>query len=242
LLEPDLFKQKKAELAAFDFSAIVDNRVLTKPVLLPSGSLYREQSLESGYDYYVETFGQDTEVDGDRLRYTGYIYWQRKQVELSAVRGVQVYIRNVGIGPYDQTLMGFARVNPSSRVGQISSEIFVEEGLERALNVDRNSFRETDAHYRALQAHLWQLLGSTKRSHGVMGISVDAYWKRRERREENALSQQAEAIGKQVRRASGGKLSVEFLDEENPEPYTLKGQRVAVSECVNHCETTRFRI
>ena len=43
-----------------------------------------------------------------------------------------------------------------AQTGQISGEIYIEEGLEQALNVDRRSFRETDPHYLMLQQHIWQ--------------------------------------------------------------------------------------
>lgn len=228
LLEPDLLKQKKEELAHFDFSVIVDNRRLLKPVLLPSGPLAREEKLEREYDCHLETFSKDEEVDGARLKYNGYMFWQRKQVELSAVRGIQIYIRNVGIGPYDRTLMGFSKVNPTSRVGQMSGEIYVEEGLERALNIDRNSFRETDAHHLALQRHLWKLIGSAKRGDGIMGISVDAYWKRRERKDRQLLEEHVEMLAEQVQLASAGRFALDFVDKENPEPYILEGDHVVV--------------
>ena len=50
--------------------------------------------------------------------------------------------------PYDEGI----------KFGQVSGEIYVKEGLESALNIDRSSFRETDSHYLAIRAHLWNLL------------------------------------------------------------------------------------
>jgi len=228
LLEPDLLRRKKEELDRFSFSVLVDNRPLRKPALLPSGAVAREDKLERGYDYYLETFSRNETVDENTLKYEGYIFWQRKQVEPSAARGIQIYIRNVGIGLYDQTLMGFSVVNPTSRAGQMSGEIYVEEGLERALSVDRNSFRETDAHYIALQEHLWKLIGSATRGDGIMGMSVDAYWKRRDRREEQAHREHVQKLTEQIRRASGGKLVLNFSDEDNPQPYTLGDNQITV--------------
>jgi len=207
---------------------VVDNRRLLKPVLLPSGPLARKQELEKGCEYYLETFDRDEVIDGAQLKYSGYIVWQRKQVELSAVRGIQVYIRNVGIGPYDRTLMGFSRVNPTSRAGQMSGEVYVEEGLERALSVDRNSFRETDAHFIALQKHLWELLGSAKRGHGIIGMSVDAYWKRRDRRDDQALTEHTQGLAERVRLASGGRLSIEFSSEDSAQPYVVGDSQITV--------------
>jgi hypothetical protein len=228
LLEPDLLGRKREELTRLNFAVLVDNRPLRKPVLLPSGAVAREEKLERGYDYYLETFSRDETEDKDRLKYEGYIFWQRKQVEPSAVRGVQIYIRNVGIGLYDQTLMGFSIVNPTSRAGQMSGEIYVEEGLERALNVDRDSFRETDAHYIALQEHLWKLLGSATRGDGIMGMSVDAYWKRRDRREEQALEEHIQTLAERVQQASGGKFVLEFSDQEKPQPYVVGDNQITV--------------
>ncbi len=228
LLEKDLLRQKKEELDRFNFSVLVDNYRLLKPALLPSGAVARENELEQGYDYYLETFSRNETVDEDLLEYEGYIFWQRKQVEPSAIRGIQIYIRNVGIGLYDQTLMGFSIVNPTSRAGQMSGEIYIDEGLERALSVDRNSFRETDAHYVALQEHLWKLIGSTTRGDGIMGTSVDAYWKRRERREDEAHSKHVQKLTDQVQQVSGGKLAVKFSDEDSPQPYVVGDNQMTV--------------
>src|SRR5207247_2568810 len=44
------------------------------------------------------------------------------------------------------------------KFGQVTGEIYVEDGLEPALNIDRDSFRETDVHYQAMRAHVWELL------------------------------------------------------------------------------------
>lgn len=228
LLEPDLLKEKKQELDSFNFSVLVDNRPLLKPMLLPSGAVAREDKLEQGYDYYLKTFSKDETVDEEPLKYEGYIFWQRKQIEPSSVRGVQIYIRNVGIGIYDQTLMSFSVVNPTSRAGQMSGEIYVEKGLERALSVDRNSFRETDAHYIALQEHLWKLIGSATRGDGIMGMSVDAYWKRRERREEQSFTEHTQDLEERVQQASGGNLGIKFSSKASPQPYIVQGKQITV--------------
>jgi hypothetical protein len=228
LLEPNLLRQKKAELSRFRFSVLVDNRSLLKPILLPSGALAREDELEHGYDYHLKTFSQNMTVDEDLLKYDGYIFWQRKQVEPSSIRGIQVYIRNVGIGLYDQTLLGFSTVNPTSRAGQMSGEVYIEAGLERALNVDRNSFRVTDAHYVALQENLWKLLGSAARGVGIMGVSVDAYWKRKERSEEQVKAEHVRELRELVQSASKGRLTLKFSNQDKPQPYVVGSNRITV--------------
>jgi hypothetical protein len=49
----------------------------------------------------------------------------------------------------------------------ISGEIYIEDGLEDALNIDRNSFRESDIAYIKLQEYLFTKLG------GSNGITQD---------------------------------------------------------------------
>jgi hypothetical protein len=228
LLKPDLLKRKKEALHRYSFSVLVDNHPLQKPTLLPSGEPARKGQLEEGYDYYLQTFREEETVDGEPLKYEGYIFWQKKQIEPSAVRGMQIYIRNVGIGLYDHTLMGFSRVNPTSRAGQLSGEIYVESGLERALNVDRNSFRETDAHYIALQSRLWKLLGSTTRGDGIMGMSVDAYWKRKGLAEGQTRKEHIQQLRDLVQLASGGKFALKFSEQDEPQPYTVEAHQITV--------------
>jgi hypothetical protein len=188
----------------------------------------RGEKLQPDYDYVLEDFEYDQIVDSDPLKYRGYVYWQRTQNEPSALRGLQIYIRNVGIGPYDKTLLGFSRVNPSSRVGQLSGEIYVEEGLERALNVDRNSFRETDAHYVALREHIWQLLGSVTRGDGILGRSIDAYDMRKKRQETQEWQESVERLSAQVTNISKGKLELQILKQDHPEPYSVQENTLVV--------------
>lgn len=227
--EPDLLKQKKKELERLNFSLGVDNRSLSKPILLPSGMLARqEDKLEEKYDYYIERFNHKGIVDGEPLAYQGYIFWQRKQVQPSTIRGIQIYIRDVGIGLYDNTLMKYSTVNPDSRAMQMSGEIYVEEGLERALNVDRNSFRETDAHYLALQQHLSKILGSTRRTDGVMGMAVESYWIRKGRSDEQEDKEHIAELRRLVEEVSNGQFTLSFSKQAESDPYVLKDDQIVV--------------
>jgi hypothetical protein len=137
-----VLESKKRQLALFHFSVRVDGRRLTKPILLPSGILSEVESPERPDDYDIQDVDYNDIVDNEPLKYHGYLYWQRQQNEPGTIRGLRIYIRNVGIGLYDHTFMNFSNVNPTSRAGQISGEIYVDEGLERALSVNRNSFKD----------------------------------------------------------------------------------------------------
>lgn len=229
-LEPCLLRVKKQQLVGYKFSLRVDNRNLIKPILLPSGTLSEPKSLEEFLDYFVQEVSFNDIIDGEPLEYHGYLYWQREQNQPSTIRGLRIYIRNVGIGPYDDSLMNFKTVNPTSRAGQISGEIYVEEGLERALSVDRNSFKQTDPHYKALEQHIWRLLGSTQRENGVLGKSVDSYYKRKERSNESKKSAHVRELRANVNAATNNRINVVISDEKNDSPYKATKNRITVYE------------
>ena len=159
-IRPEILAEKKRELKSFNFSLRVDKHRLHKPILLPSGMLAQPEEIKEGVDVIISTLNFDEEVDGSRLKYQGYLYWQKNQNKPSAICGIQLYIRHVGIGLYDQTLLNFTQINSTIEAEHLSGEIYVEEGLERALNVNRQSLRESDPHYLVLQQHIWKELAS----------------------------------------------------------------------------------
>jgi hypothetical protein len=227
-VSPQLMAKKKKQLEDLGFSLTVDSRELVKPTLLPAGGLANKEGLRRRLDYYLKPFQFAGTVDKQPLKYSGYLFWQKSQIQPSHVRGVQIYIRNVGIGLYDNTLLNFSTVNPTSRAGQISGEIYVETGLERALNVNRNSFRETDAHYIALQQYLWKILGTTKKGEGVIGVSVQAYWDRKTRTNAERLKEHIAKLQAAVDGISKRKMIVSFSAKESLILYEVSGNRLIV--------------
>lgn len=228
-IKPTILQEKKKGLKDFNFNLRVDNRLLYKPILLPSGLLARQGSdLRESFDYNIETFKFDKKVDKEPLKYKGYIYWQRNQVHPVPLRGIQIYIRNVGIGTYDYTLLQFPTVSLASRAGQVSGEIYVEQGLERALNIDRNGFRQTDEHYVALQQHVWNILGSATRGDGIFGRSVDAYDLRKDHIEKEVKKEHVSELKKLVENFSDGKYSLTFSNAKNDKPYVISKNEVVI--------------
>ncbi len=137
------------------FSVTVDNILIGRPQSFPN-------PITVGYsspDPKLYSINHEDEIAGRKLAFHGYIYSQQPRIEPEELRGLHIRIRNVGIGNYDRTWLGYP-FNEGVKFGQVSGEIFVSEGLEPALNIDRDSFRETDVHYQALKAHVWDILRS----------------------------------------------------------------------------------
>jgi hypothetical protein len=90
-------------------------------------------------------------VYGRPLKLLGYIYMQDGQaIEPFELRGLLIRIRNVAIGSYEPTFLDYPKIE-GPRFNWLSSEIYVEEGLEHALNIDRDSFNEMHSHFVRLQ-------------------------------------------------------------------------------------------
>jgi hypothetical protein len=121
-----------------------------KPILF-----YRSKNIgRKGIDfkvYRLPTFSQV--IANERLRFHGYLYSQRVKIRPTELQGVLVRIRDVGIGAYDKSLLHYPR-EEGPIFSMLSGEVFVERGLEGALNIDRNSFNETHPHYLKLQHEL----------------------------------------------------------------------------------------
>jgi hypothetical protein len=158
----EVIPQIKKQLKKYNFKLVVDGLELRKPILLPLDAGIKQK----GSDFDFVPIHYDKMIEGlppsrARLKFDGYIYFQKAAVKPPELRGVLIRIRNVAIGYYDKSLLHFPfPIGPPAN--QVSAEIYIEIGLESALNIDRNSFRETDLHYLALQDAIFEVLAGKK--------------------------------------------------------------------------------
>lgn len=153
----------KDRLQSYNFKVIVDGYELRKPILLPSGSDLHQQ----GEDFQIYPFSY---IGGeeDRLEFEGYIFHQRTQVSPPELQGLMVRIRNIGIGSYQADMLKYP-INLGPMLHGMSGEVYVDVGLEASLNIDRNSFNETHAHFITLKDVVYRHLGVP----GKSGIATD---------------------------------------------------------------------
>jgi len=151
----------KRKLDNYNFRVIIDGLELRKPILFPLDEKVRKK----GSDFSFVPVSYDKTVKdslgGSRLKFNGYIYFQRRAIVPPELRGVLIRIRNVAIGYYDKSLLHYP-LPAGPLANQVSGELYVEEGLENALNIDRNSFRETDLHFIAVQSKIFEILAGSK--------------------------------------------------------------------------------
>lgn len=141
-------QERQEALKSYDFNVLVDGLSLRRPILLPPR--VRDQRLTR--DVHVETLHIDSVIDGVRLQGQGYIYSQGgKSIYPAELRGMLIRIKGVAIGDYDRNFLDYPYVE-GPRYSWLSGEFDIEEGLEDALNIDRDSFNQAHPHYLEVQA------------------------------------------------------------------------------------------
>jgi hypothetical protein len=206
----------KRRLLDYHFDVIVDGIKLRKPVVLP----YKQDAKNPLFDFKTYDFEFNQMIAGSRLRCHGYIYHQNKAIQPPELRGILIRIREVGIGSYDKSLLNFPQ-SAGPIVSGITGEIYVEEGLENALNIDRNSFRETDPHYLALQEAIFKKL-TEKRELG--GVLLDARYRsklvnRKKRTDREA--DEVERFLKGIEKVYGRRFRIERISQFREKPVVV---------------------
>jgi hypothetical protein len=132
----DKVRDLERRVAKLNFSVSYDGTELRKPAVF-SGDV----------PHLVHRFT----LQGDHVSAEGYFYLQHGTLRPSDLNGVLIRIRHAAVGEYRSDFLGF----PSS-TGQlfrrwISAEVWADDRLEEALNIDRRTLRVTHPAYVELQ-------------------------------------------------------------------------------------------
>jgi len=150
----EILEKIKRRVEEFNFSVDFDGVELKKPILLPTDPRIREY----GKDFEVFSINEKkTLAEGTSLSFSGYIYNQRSSIYPPQWRGIVIRIKNTAVGGPDPSFLEYLygdRLFFSWTFG----EIYVDEGLEEAMNINRSSFTTTHRHYQELRRCLHELL------------------------------------------------------------------------------------
>ncbi len=94
----------------------------------------------------------DLERAGGRLSFEAYLYWNSRIVP-KETSGVLIRIRGASGTLFERTFLNYL-VSEQTRLRQITAEIFVHEGLDSAINIDRESFNYSHPHFLFIQRWL----------------------------------------------------------------------------------------
>jgi hypothetical protein len=120
------------------FTVYVDGGDLRKPVYLEPG----EDDLH---------LLKPIKIDGEHISARGYLYAKRTKLHPLWLQGSLIRIRNAAVGEYDGSFLGF---NPSEAAlfqNWTTAELWADDRLEDALNIDRRTLKPTNPAFVELQ-------------------------------------------------------------------------------------------
>jgi len=159
----------------FNFKVDFDGMYLKKPIYFPIDESKRRE-------YVSFTKQINIPETKTQLKFNGYFYIQNNLLVPRELNGVAIRIKNIPIAErfgFDNSFLRYPLYTDQLMRNWISGEIYVEKGLEDAMNIDRKSFRVTHPEYLALQEFLHEYLKET-----VLKITLKFYEQGRDIREE----------------------------------------------------------
>lgn len=153
-----------------EFNVTVDTVELRRPISL-SKTLASPSRIEKPLIFVgsVKTnFGGATaDRSGGNLAFDAYLYWNTRIVPKENI-GAIIRVNDASGTLFDPEFLGY-QVSEQTRKKQIMCEIFVKEGLDGALNIDRESFNTSNPHYLYIQRWLHSAFRQFATTHKRLG-------------------------------------------------------------------------
>lgn len=153
-----------------NFSVQIDTVELRRPIVLPE-QLNVSSQIGSPLIFVgkVDTdfSGSSAERSGGSLSFEAYLYWNSKIVPKESV-GALIRVNGTSGTLFDPEFMAY-QVSEQTRKRQVTCEIFVRNGLDGALNIDRESFNTSHPHYLYIQKWLHSAFRQFATQHKRLG-------------------------------------------------------------------------
>jgi hypothetical protein len=107
---------------------------------------------------------------GAKLSFEAYLFWSPKVVPKEN-NGILVRIAGASGTLFDDSFMRY-EIAEQTRLRQITAEVFVREGLDAALNIDRESFNYSHPHYQFLVRWVHRALRQVTNKHKELGSTA----------------------------------------------------------------------
>lgn len=149
----------KNDISSVDFNVVVDGVKLFRPIKyknLPMSTAAVKKPIMFLGSYSPNFNGLGSQETGGELSFDAYILWCPKVIPKDH-NGVLIRINNASGIMFDETFMKY-QVAEHVIKGQLTIEIFVNRGLDSALNIDRESFNTSHPHYQIVMKWLHQAL------------------------------------------------------------------------------------
>ncbi|MCY2988281.1 MAG: ATP-binding protein [Planctomycetota bacterium] len=109
---------------------------------------------------------------GRELAFEGYFFWTPTVVPKEN-NGLMLRIGDASGTLFDDTFLHY-EVSEQTRLRQITAEVYVSEGLDAALNIDRESFNYSHPHFQFLTKWVHRALRQLATKHKAIGAELRA--------------------------------------------------------------------
>lgn len=130
-----------------EFRVVIDDLELSRPIKvrgMPSTSSALTTPILIAGTAQESFQGVDTELSGGPLEFRSYMVWA-PQIRPPDHQGVMVRVHNASGMLFDHDFIGFPAAE-HRRLAQITCEVFILQGFDGALNIDRESFNFAHPH------------------------------------------------------------------------------------------------
>jgi hypothetical protein len=121
------------EVADLNFTVNYDGVILKKPIVLNADT--------------TDVLTRDIDFEGENVKVRGYLYANHGIIRPEDLNGVLIRVRSAGVGEYVRDFLGYPSGTGQLFQRWISAELYVDDRLEDALNIDRRTLRETHPAY-----------------------------------------------------------------------------------------------
>jgi len=213
----------KSYMESCNFRIQVDGIELVRPIKFPNTDI-----IFNTKSYAIHSVKETISTSEGDISFKGYIYSQHGLISPREYIGILVRVKNVGVGGFDRTLFEYPSGTNQLFRNWICGEIFIEEGLEEAMSINRNSFKITHPHYIALRNWLHNFLDKEVFKY----IRTEYYLKSRKRRQERREMEYLETFDSIVKSELGKEYKFQFgvLSKDEPVRIDKKRELVIVNE------------
>ncbi|BCM88714.1 DNA mismatch repair protein MutL [Abditibacteriota bacterium] len=155
------------------FDVFVDGVQLLRPILfkdLPKSAIALKTPMLLLGRVEEKFEGKPSGLSGGPLAFEAYLFSASKIVPKQH-QGVMLRVGNASGALFDRNFMGY-QVSELGRLRQMTAEIFVSEGLDGAINIDRESFNYAHPHYQFIVKWLHSALRQYTNRHKELGRSA----------------------------------------------------------------------
>ncbi len=165
------------------------------------------------------------DIRGGELSFEAYLFWSPKIVPVEH-RGVLLRIHDASGAMFDETFLKY-QVSEQTRLRQITAEIFVKEGLDAALNIDRESFNYAHPHYQFITKWLHRSIRQFTNKHKKIGAEVRGEKKSEElAKQRTRVKDIAEKQWRREKKSEEEAPKVTFVPDKKEKEERARGKRV----------------